>query len=105
MTNPSPRVLPMVALLALAACQTAPLTTVKQPLAVESALTRGKFELACPEATATVLSSQIIEPIVRFGGYERAEFTIGVAGCGKRQTYIVVCADQTDGCVTGVGNR
>lgn len=28
----------------------------------------------------------------------RAEYTIGVAGCGKRTTFIVVCPDSGEDC-------
>ncbi len=57
-------------------------------MATDFALKRARFEMNCPEATATVLSKQTIEPpmnAMRFGAVERAEFTIGVAGCGKRE--------------------
>jgi hypothetical protein len=34
----------------------------------------------------------------------RDEFTVGVAGCGKRTTFVVVCPDEGDGCfATGPG--
>jgi len=38
------------------------------------------------------------------GGLWRAEYTIGVAGCDKRHTYVVVCPDGGEGCfATGPG--
>jgi hypothetical protein len=33
-----------------------------------------------------------------WGGQERAEYTIGVAGCERRTTYIVVCALGSPSC-------
>jgi len=75
-----------------------------QTVALNSALSRGRFELGCPEATGTVLSRQLIQP-VRFGGIERAEYTIGIEGCGKRKTSIVVCPVDGSGCFTAEGIR
>ena len=65
-----------------------------QPTAVEMAQRRGAFELACPAATAEMLSRETVAPIsIRFG-YDRAEYTVGVSGCGKRVSYIVICPDN-----------
>ena len=37
-------------------------------------------------------------------GIQRAEYTVGVAGCGKRTAFVVVCPDEGDGCfATGPG--
>jgi hypothetical protein len=33
---------------------------------------------------------------------QRAEYTIGVAGCNQRATYLVICAEG-GGCVAGGG--
>jgi len=71
-----------------------------QPKAVQTALQRGAFELNCPSATAQVLSDEMIET---GGGRrappERGEYTVGVQGCGKRATYIVVCPEGGIGCM------
>lgn len=32
------------------------------------------------------------------GGIQRAEYTIGVAGCGQRTTFIVICPEGGEGC-------
>ena len=32
----------------------------------------------------------MLQPVV-WGGQERAEYTVGVAGCDQRMTYIVIC--------------
>jgi hypothetical protein len=102
--------LTIVAMAGLSACSSVPLTTSKEPMAIDYALQRARFEMNCPAATATVLSKQTIEPPmvgVRFGamGVERAEFTIGVAGCDQRRTLVVVCADGADGCFAADGTR
>ena len=65
---------------------------------------RGAFELNCPAATATILSKEMIQtPITnpRWAPPERAEYTVGVSGCDKRATYLVVCAAGGTGCVAG----
>jgi hypothetical protein len=72
----------------------------KQDPAVSSALARGRFDLACPAATANVISSNYL-PKAESGdwkGIERAEFTIGVVGCDKKAAYIVTCPDKSDTC-------
>ena len=63
---------------------------------------RGAFELNCPAATASVLSKEMIQtPIAnpRWAPPQRAEYTVGVSGCDKRATYLVVCAEGGTGCV------
>jgi len=62
----------------------------EQGAAMQAALRRGQFEMACPSATGTVLSQNLLQPVL-YGGLEHAEDTIGVAGCGKRAVYISVC--------------
>jgi hypothetical protein len=52
--------------------------------------------------TATVLSSDYIQPAVQglwVSGLERVEYTVGVAGCNQRRTYVVICQEGTDTCV------
>jgi hypothetical protein len=100
------RVIPFVALAAIAGCNTTPLTTTKQPMAMDFALKRARFDMNCPTATGTVLSSEVIQAPdigIRFQGVQRAQFTIGVTGCGQRQTLVVICADGTDGCFAANG--
>jgi hypothetical protein len=75
-----------------------------QPNAVQVAQKRGAFELDCPAATAEVISKEMIQtpaPTARYMPPERAEYTVGVSGCGKRATYLVVCAQGGTGCVAG----
>jgi hypothetical protein len=97
-----------VALVSLAGCQTTTdMLNATQQAAIDTALKRARFEMACPAATGSVLSRKAIDPAIvmtRFtpGGPERYEYTIGVEGCGKRQTSIVICTqDSTDCFATG----
>ena len=73
----------------------------KQPAAVETALQRGRFDLNCPTATGTVLSQDYIQPAIQgpwVNGMNRVEYTIGVAGCDQRRTYVVICQEGTETC-------
>jgi len=64
---------------------------------------RGAFEMNCPSATATVLSKEMMQtgkgPAIGWQPAQRAEYTVGVSGCGKQVTYLVVCAVGGTGCV------
>jgi len=79
----------------------------KQPMAMQTAMTRAQFEMNCPGATGTVLSRDVIQPTYQgpwVSGIERAEYTIGVEGCGKRTTLVVICPQYGEGCyATGTG--
>lgn len=82
----------------LSACATeAEFLAENMPSAQNTALTRGRFELNCPQATATVLSQKVtyINGIAA-GGYEWTEYTIGVRGCDKQTVYMVACRDQNN---------
>lgn len=71
-----------------------------KPKAVQTALERGAFELNCPSATAQVLSDEMIEGHARrYAPPEKGEYTVGVEGCGKRATYMVVCPEGGTGCI------
>jgi hypothetical protein len=98
---------------ALAACESQQQqVSGMQPQAVETAQKRGAFDLNCPAATAQVLSNEMVQTRVTTGplGWgsmppQRAEYTVGVEGCGKRATYYVICAEGGTGCVaTGTEN-
>jgi len=68
-----------------------------QPEAVNMAVRRGQFEMQCPSATGELLSRETLQPLVqtfRYTGPDRAEYTVGVAGCGQRATYVVICPDN-----------
>jgi hypothetical protein len=100
--------LSIAVVVAISGCNTTPLTTTKQSMALDFALKRARFEMSCPEATGSVLSSETIQPPnvgIRFSGPQRAQYTIGVAGCGKRETLVVICADGSDGCFAAEGRQ
>lgn len=92
----------MMAALAAAGCQTqAKFLQSMEEQAVQTALARGKFEMNCPAATGSVLSKEVIQPAIQgpyFAGPERAEYTVGVSGCGQRATYLVLCPQGGSGC-------
>jgi hypothetical protein len=78
-----------------------------QATAVEAATNRGRFEIGCPEATGQVLSRALVEPPIRssgplrdISGVELAQYTVGVAGCGRQVTQIAVCAVDGTGCLS-----
>ena len=80
----------------------------KQEGAVQTALKRGRFDLNCPAATATVLSRDYIQPAVQgpwVSGMNRVEYTVGVAGCDRRETYVVLCQEGTDTCFAASPRR
>jgi hypothetical protein len=95
-------ILPVVALVGISGCNTTPLTTTLQPMAIDFALKRARFDMNCPTATASVLSSETVQPPARAlminQGPERAQYTIGATGCGQRETLQVICAQGGDGC-------
>jgi hypothetical protein len=90
--------LTLAAALAVAGCQSGPpFIDQMQPEAVNMAVRRGQFEMNCPAATGELLSRETLQPLVqtfRYTGPDRAEYTIGVTGCGQRATYIVICPDN-----------
>jgi hypothetical protein len=89
-------ILPAAALSVVSGCASGPqFIDQAQPEAVAMAQRRGQFELSCPSAAAQVLSRETLQPISFRFGIERAEYTIGVTGCGKRATYVVICPDQS----------
>ena len=88
----------------LAACQSQQQTVESmKPQAVATAQKKGSFDMNCPNATANVLSNEMIQQRENYGPLqgappERAEYTVGVEGCGKRSTYTVICAQGGTGC-------
>jgi hypothetical protein len=92
----------LVVALAAAACESnTQFLDANQSKAVETAVSRGKFELNCPAVTPSVLSREVVEPALmgpRAYGIDRAEYTIGISGCNDRKTFVVICPDGGDGC-------
>ena len=98
-----PVLLPPLAALFVAGCQTqAQILQSEQGVATQVAVNRGRFELGCPQASGTILSSNLLQPVL-WGGQERAEYTVGVEGCGQRKTYIVVCQLGSVSCFAAAG--
>jgi hypothetical protein len=92
-----------MALLAVSGCQSqGKVLANDQDTAIQTAVRRGQFELGCPAATGSVLSSNMLQPVL-WGGQERAEYSVGVSGCGKRAVYVVVCPLESTGCFAASG--
>jgi hypothetical protein len=99
-------ILPALVLTGISACNTTPLNTQLQPMAIDYAVKRARFDMNCPTATATVISSEVIQAPdvgIRFQGIQRAQYTIGVSGCDQRQTMVVLCAQGGNGCFAADG--
>jgi hypothetical protein len=97
------RIWPILGLAGAVGCNTVPLTTTLQPTALDYALKRARFDMNCPSAAGSVLTSETVQPALNgplMMGTERAQYTIGVTGCGQRQTVQVICAQGGDGCFT-----
>ena len=80
----------------------------RQAEAVETAVNRVRFEMACPESKGQVLSRTFIEPPFNaaargVGGVNLVEYTVGVDGCGKRVTEVVACSADGTGCFSAPG--
>ncbi|MEI6161097.1 MAG: hypothetical protein WCP77_14770 [Roseococcus sp.] len=94
------RLAPFALLLALAGCQsTSELLAGGDAAAIRTAEARARFELSCPAATGSVLSSRAVIPEDIRRAVERAEYTVGVAGCGQRAVYIVGCPLGDPNCI------
>ena len=87
--------LPLAAAALLAGCASGPpFIDQAQPEAMAVAQRRAAFELNCPSVNTELLSRETLQPVSFRFGIERAEYTIGASGCGKRATYVVICPDQ-----------
>lgn len=72
--------------------------------AVQVAVRRGQFEMSCPSATGMMLSNTLLQPVL-WNGIERAEYTVGVQGCGQKSTYVVVCQVGSANCFAVSGRN
>jgi hypothetical protein len=96
----------LFAAIALQGCASQSVTSATRPVAIESAETRARYDLQCPDAKGTVVASKVIPPATApkpLGGrdtYQHAEFSVGIAGCGEARTIPVTCS-QEDSCFTG----
>jgi hypothetical protein len=97
-----------IALITVSGCASqADFLNSRQDIAIQTAVNRARFDMNCPTANGQVLSREVTQPAIQgpmMMGEERGLFTIGVEGCGQRQTYQVVCPMGGDGCV-GVEGR
>jgi hypothetical protein len=102
-------ILSALACLVTAGCASGPpFIDQAQPEAVSMAARRGQFEMNCPAATGEVLSREEMQPAVqtyRYAGTKRAEYTVGVSGCGKRATYVVICPENGSSCFAAAGRE
>jgi hypothetical protein len=104
--------LTVVAAFATAGCQTQQqMVQGQQGMAVQTAVTRARFDMNCQSATGQVLSTNVSQPEIQGTfrsayGVQRFEYTVGVTGCGQRRTYIVVCPQNGGGgCFAAPGRR
>src|SRR5690242_15736443 len=98
----------LIALITVSGCASqADFLNSRQDIAIQTAVNRARFDMNCPTANGQVLSREVTQPAIQgpmMMGEERGLFTIGVEGCGQRQTYQVVCPMGGDGCL-GVEGR
>jgi outer membrane lipoprotein-sorting protein len=87
--------------IAVSGCSGTPPAEKYQQAALDTASARARFEMNCPDAQATVLSTKEIEPISFRFGVARMEYTIGIRGCGREMTLVTICAEDGSGCVAG----
>jgi hypothetical protein len=69
--------------------------------AMQTAVNRGQFEMNCPSATPSLISQEVVQPALQgpfVNGIQRAEYTIGVSGCGQRKIFVVICPEGGTGC-------
>jgi hypothetical protein len=72
-----------------------------QAMAMQTAVNRGRFDMNCSSATGEIISREVVQPALQgpyVNGIQRAEFTVGVSGCDRRKSYIVVCPEGGNGC-------
>jgi len=73
----------------------------KQNMAIQTASNRAQFEMSCQDTSATIISREVIQPALQgpfVNGIQRAEYTIGITGCGKKMMFVVICPDGGEGC-------
>lgn len=61
-----------------------------QSAAINATVSRAKFELDCPDVTASVLSSKVTQVQFAYAN-NRTEYTIEARGCGRPAVYITYC--------------
>ena len=77
------------------------LLTEKQGIALQAAVAVGQKDLGCRELSPTVTAREVGQPALQgtwVEGVYRAEYWIRVEGCGKQETYRVICRDPDIRC-------
>ncbi|HRH87965.1 MAG TPA: hypothetical protein PLO41_14040 [Rubrivivax sp.] len=94
-----------MAMVLLAGCASGPpFIDQAQPEAMTVAQRRAAFEFNCKDVSTQLLSRETLQPVSFRFGIERAEYTIGASGCGRRATFVVICPDQPGStCFAGAG--
>ena len=109
------KLIPVAVLAAASGCATgspqgtagqplSPALKAREPVAIDAALKRAQADLACPAATARLVSAQRLKPNFpgpRVQSPERGEFGIEASGCGKRLALRVICAEDSNDCYVG----
>lgn len=92
----------MVMALGMAGCASQPqVLDDQQDSIIQTAIKRARLKMDCPDIAGKVLSQQVMQPTVQGAyivGVKRTEYTVDVTGCGKKDTYVVVCPVGGDGC-------
>ena len=92
----------LVAVLAVTGCASqSQFLDSKQGMAVQTGVSKAQLEMNCPQAMGTVISREVVQPALQgpfVAGIQRAEYTIGVSGCDKRATFVVICPQGGEGC-------
>src|SRR5690348_12050628 len=73
----------------------------RQPDAVQTVLASGQFDLNWLQATATVLSSDYIQPRVLgpwVSVHQLVEYTVVVVVCNQQTSYVMLCQVGSDSC-------
>jgi len=101
-------VLSLIAVLVVAGCATQQqFLDSKQNMAIQTVLGRAQFEMNCQDVTTVIISREVVQPALQgpwVNGIQRAEYTVGVSGCGQRATFVVICPEGGEGCYsTGSG--
>jgi hypothetical protein len=72
-----------------------------QGMATQTAVSRAQFEMNRQQVTPVIISREVVQPALQgpwMNGIQRAEYTIGVSGCGRRTIFVVICPEYGDGC-------
>lgn len=85
----------------VAGCTAQPPAERLREQALQAAYEIGQVQMACPDATPTITSTQLVEPTA--GGAPGASgrefiYTANVAGCGDTREYVINCHEGDGVC-------